>query len=209
MNFQTLQSTLLARMSMGTDDPAAVAAGDLVNEAIALVETAHPNGWPWLRHTATFTTSTNVATYAFSRVDPTYTVMKVLDAKVAYQTTYQPLELMSPEEASRTYIGTTSTDVPRYYSAEAHALTLYPTPNTTYTTVVRTVISEPQLAGSQSPLMPVAFHGSIISAGLVLYYETLQDTARLQAAGQRFDSWIKRMEVYARETRGTPRVRYR
>lgn len=210
MNYGVLKSTLLARLSMGTDDPAAADVDGLINEALHLVETAHPAGWPWLRRTQTFTTTASVSTYSLSSIDTTYTIMKVLDVKSAYQTYYQALELMSPQEADRTFASTTGTDIPQFYFVEGQTLHLYPTPSGAYTTVVRSVISEPDLSSdTASPLMPSAFHTAIIAAGIVLYYEELQDTQRMIAAGQRLDSWIKRMESYARENGATPRIRYR
>lgn len=210
MNFGTLKTRLTARLSMGSSDPAYTDAGNLINEGLHLVETAHPAGWPWLRRTQTFTTTASAASYAFSAIDSTYTIMKVLDVKVAYQTVYQALDPMAPDEAARTFVGTTATDVPRYFYAEGQTLYLYPTPNSTYTTVLRSVVSEPELTSdTASPIMPSAFHTAIIAAALVLYYEELQDTTRMTAAGQRLDSWIKRMEAFSREVGPPPRVRYR
>lgn len=208
MNFGELQSAVLARLNMGSDDPAATNVGSLVNEALHMVEVAHPNGWGYL--TRTVTASVSTSTYTFGQISTTSTVARVLSAKARVDTVWRPLEITSPDEADAHWNSTSETGAPEAMWVEGQTFTMYPAPDTTYGLTFRVVISEPDLAATtDSPLLPERFHGAIIAGALVLYYETLQDTNRSQAAAARFDGWIGRMMTALREQRGLPRVRLR
>ena len=194
---------------MGTDDPSASNAQSLVNEALHMVEIAHPNGWPYLRDTIAFTTTT-ASEYPFSTISTTTTIAKVISAKSTAGSTWSPLDVFTPGESDHVYLAAGSTDAPAGYWVEGETFFLSPSPTAGLTVSLRVVVTEPDLvADNEEPICPARFHGAIIAAALVVYYETLQDSARSQAAGQRFDGWIGRMMTATREMGNLPRVRVR
>lgn len=210
MDFATLKATLLRRLNMSTDDPAADQVGDLVNEGLHLVEISHPNGWPYLSRVSHFSTSATVQSYSFASVQTSYDLMKVQSVKVLSSQRWAPLTAMSVEEADSTFTASTTTGLPQGFHVEGEQVYLFPTPDAAYDVQVRGVIAEPDLVSSTSePLMPASFHGSIIAAGMTLYYETLQDTNRAQAAAQRLDGWVNKMLTASREDTVPPRLHLR
>lgn len=209
MDYSTLQSRVRARLNMGTSDPAAANVDEYVNEAIHYLETAAPDGWPWMRRTVTLTTTASDNTYTFPQISTTPAVAKVLGGKVLRDTVYESLRLMSPDEAEQLF-PTTDTGAPEAFFVEGETLYLYPTPDAIYSIPLRVVVTETDLSyDTATPAMPVVFHSAIVEAATMLFYETLQDTTRLQIAEARVDRHISRMRGYGREYRAAPRIRVR
>lgn len=212
MNFSQLQTRVLARLNMSTDDPQASLADEYVNEALHIIEASAPNGWPWMRRTITVTTTASTQSYSFSTIgaleSPDVGIAKVLGVKVLNNGIYMPLRLMSPDEAAQLF-PTTTTGVPEAWFAEGQTLYLYPSPNAAFTLPVRVVITETDLEGSSSPVLPVQFHTAIVEAASMLFYETLADWDKAGRAQAQVDVWIKKMQAYGREYMGAPQVRVR
>src|SRR5439155_16782355 len=116
MDYITLQTTLLARLSMGSSDPLAANAPSLVNEGLHVVEVAHPRGWPWLRDVTTVNTSTTVSYIAFSSIN-SGNCARVLDVRVLSGTEYFPLEEIGVDEADQVDTSTSS-GFPAWYHVE-------------------------------------------------------------------------------------------
>ena len=214
MDYAALKSAVLGRLNMSTDDPAASTVGSLVNEAVQMVSAAAPESWPHLRRSVNWSTVASTAVYPFATVmgavSSSSVVARVFSVKATIDTSYQSLEILSPDEADDTYNLTSQTGAPEAYWVEGRAVTLYPTPDAEYGMTARVAIDEPELVQeTDTPLLPVAYHPAIIAGALTLYYEQLQDTGRSQAAAQRFDGWISRMRTAARDRIGLPRVRVR
>ncbi len=217
MDYATLQSTVLDRLSMSTDDPAASSVGGIVNEALHELETAGgPSGWSWSRlmfqadqpisaldSNGSFLMDDFIGTSALD-------VLKILSIEVLYQSNYfQPLQFIGHGEAANSY-PTTITGIPQAWYAEGDRVYIYPTPDTTYTYRIRVVTMEPDLVNTtDTPGVPAVFHSAIVEHALMIYYELLQDTAHMQATQQRVDRWIKRMESYGPQTATSPRVMVR
>lgn len=194
---------------MGADDPAASFATSLINEGLHLVEVSSPNGWPWLKYISAFSTVSGTDSYAFATIDSSHTIAKLTDVKVLSDANYVPLTLVSQREANRDVV-TTTTGFPSIYRVEGGSLYLSPTPDAIYSISVNEIVTEPDLvSANDTPLMPSQYHGSIISAALVLYYQTLQDVQRAAAADQILNGWIHRMRQNSAETEGGTRVRVR
>lgn len=212
MNYGGLKTALINRMSLNTSgDPAIGDAGTLINEGMHFVEISAPGGWPWQHRTTAFTTTATVAVYPFSEINTSNTISKVLSVKVLVGNAWQPLTYISPDEAQVDWPYRGDTSAPVGYSIEGSSLYLYPPqPGARYYTQVRSIIAEPDLnADADLPLMPSIYHGSIITAGLILYYDTLQDLQKAQVAQQQLDRWLQRMTTYARQSGQLPRVRLR
>lgn len=213
MNYSALQSRVLARLNLSSADPAAANVDEYVNEGIHYLESAAPDGWPWMRTTITLPTVTNTASYAFTTIGlipaVTVTIAKVLSAKVLRSTVYQDLRLLSPQESVEMY-PSTNTGPPEAFFVEGSTLYLYPTPNAVYSVPLRVVIGETDLGGNSStPVLPVVFHSAIVEAAALLMYETIQDSAKLAQQEQRVQGYLKRMREYGRQYPAAPSIRVR
>lgn len=212
MDFTTLKSRVLTRLSMSSTDPAASDAGSLVNEALHELETAVGNGWPWMRRRYETTLSTSADAYTFADLtgEATLSISKILDISTLYQSNYwQKLDFISPTEAEQQY-PTEVTGPSEAWYGEGGQVWLYPQPVAGSTFRVRALTVEPDLtADSDEPILPSWFHGAVIEAAAAIYYETLQDTAKLQATQSRVDRWVDRMKRYGPQTATSPRVAVR
>lgn len=211
MDYSTLKSTVLDRLSMSTDDPAAAAVGGYVNEALHEIETSTSDGWSWMRQTVDLTTTAGTGSYTFATIGAlttgALTVSKILDVKV-YRSSgyYSPMDLIAPNEAELLYPSTTSA-IPESWFTEASTLYIYPAPDAAYQLRIRVVTVEPDLTGSGStPILPTVFHSAVVESACAIYYESLQDTAKMQATQQRVDRWVDRMKRYGPEYQRAPRV---
>lgn len=210
MDYQTLQSRTLNRLNMTTTDPIGGLVDEYINESLHMIETAVPNGWPWMRSYINFSTTAGTGSYAFTTISSSVSVSKILDAKILRQSQYyQPLQLISPEEADQNY-PVTSSGIPEGFFVEGQTLYIYPNPDAVYSVRARVVTTEPDLVGSgSSPVLPVVFHSAIVEGALTFFYETLQDSTRLGIAQGRLAEWIERMKRYGQEYQSAPRVRVR
>lgn len=209
MNFPQLQAGVLNRLNMSASDPAASQAGDLVNEGLHMVEVAHPGGWPYLRKTITYAWVAGIDSNTFATIAPSDTIMRVNDLRVASGTTWLPIDYINPEEADQLYRSTDDTAIPALWYAEGRVVTLRPAPSAALSVQLRVIVGEPDLIDTASPIMPEAYHPAIVAGAIVVYYETLQDVARAEAASRRFDGWIARMMPHAREVQSPPRIQVR
>lgn len=206
MNYGQLKQTVLDRLSMDGSDPAASVVGGLVNEGLHLVEVSAPNGWSWLRQLVDFSTTANTRSYTFATIDGTYEIAKVLDAKVLQGVIYYPLTVVSAHEADATY-ASTATSIPSEIVVEGSTVYLIPTPNDTYTVRVRVVVTENDLSNdTDEPIIPARYHGAIVTAACLIYYQLLQDTVRTTLFRTMLDDWIKRMSASGGEYGGPVRV---
>jgi hypothetical protein len=212
VDYSTLQSRTLSRLNIGSSDPVASLADEYVNEGLHYLETAAADGWPWYRRTVAWTTTTGVSSISFSTLGTTagYAVEKILGLRILRTgSVYNPLRLMSPEEAVDVYPSTQNRP-PEAWFVEGQTIYLYPTPDAAYTIQVRVVIGETDLVGTTStPLMPVVFHTAIVEAAALLYYQTLQDSGRTDLQEKKVGMWISRMRSYGREYQSAPRIRVR
>lgn len=204
MNFLTLKAAVLARISMGSSDPIASSVDDIVNEALHMVETANPGGWPWLQTRSTVTVTTSTFAFASLNAD----LLRINDVQATVNSVPVILQQLGPNEATQSYLSVTG--APEAWSVEGMSLRLWPAPSSSYSVTISGVVAEPDLSDAgDEPLMPASYHGSIIAAALVIYYETLQDATRAQTAAARFDGWVTRMMSHARSTALPPRVQLR
>lgn len=208
-----MQSRVLARLNMGSNDPLAGYADEYVNEALHYIETASPDGWPWMRRTVTLSATASTSSYTFAAlgnlVSSGTLVSKVLGAKVLRSTVYEPLRLMGADEAAQLY-PTTTTGAPEAWFAEGQNFYLYPTPDTTYSVVIRVLIQEQDLSiSTATPAIPAVFHPAVVEAATLLFYESLQDVQRAEKARATVDDWIRKMKTYGREYTGGVKVRVR
>lgn len=210
MNYAAVQTRVRSRLNTDTDDPLSSSLGGLVNEALHYLDSASPTGWPWTRTIGTFSTVNGTSAYAFTTIDATHTLAKVLGLKVLVQTNYyEPLNLLGPDEAWQIY-PSTLTRRPESYFVEGETVYLAATPDEVYTIGYRGVVSEPDLAtDADEPILPVTFHGALVEATLLLAYQTLQDTPKMQATEQRVNSWLTRMRTYGVERPANLGVRVR
>ena len=134
-------------------------------------------------------------------------VVKILEIESFYQGSYfYPMQYISPGQAHQNY-PSSMTGIPDAWYAEGGQVFVFPTPDTTTTFRTRYVFREPDLTSdSDVPQLPSVFHSAIVESALCLYYELLQDTAKLQATQSRVDRWVKKMETYGPQTGTSPRV---
>ena len=214
MDQSTFISRVAGRLNMDSSDPAYSSITGYVDEGLHWLETAAPEGWPWMRRTLTLTTTASTGEYSFSTlgalVTPSVGVSRILDCKILYETTiYKPMDLISPETAD-VFFGSTTTDFPEAWYAEGQTLYLYPTPDAAYTVKVRVVYTETDLGGgSSTPVLPVVFHGAVIDAALMTAYQRLQDTARVEEQRRLLQDWIERMRRYGSEYAAAPKITVR
>lgn len=210
MDYQTLQSRTLSRLNMTTTDPIGGLVDEYVNEAIHMIETAAPNGWPWMRQYVNFTTTAGTATYSFGTISSSVSISKILDAKILRQSQYyQPLQLIGIEEADQNY-PVTNNGIPEAFYVEGQTFYVYPTPDGAYGVKARVVVTEPDLSfNTATPVLPTVFHSAIVEGALTYFYETLQDSNRLAVAQGRLADWIMRMQRYGIEYQPAPRIRVR
>ena len=213
MDYGTLQTRVLNRLNMSTGDPAAGLVDEYVNEAIHYLETASPDGWSWMRQVITLTTTAATETYTFTTIgaipSPTVTVSKILSAKILRGTVYIDLNMLSPADAVEVYPSTTD-GVPEAWFVEGSTLYLYPTPDAVYSIVLRVVTAEPDISVSTtSPILPAVFHSAIVDAACLIYYEQLQDSAKMALLEQKVDRHIHRMQRYGRQYPSAPRIKVR
>jgi len=208
VDYSTLQSRTLARLNMSTNDPAAANVDEYVNEALHYLETASPDGWPWMR--TTINTTISAASYTFTQLSASQTVAKVLSVKVLANNTYYPLGLRSQDELDQLYPIPSSTGTPESFNVEGQSLYVYPTPETSYTARLRVIVTEPDLGGNTStPVIPVVFHSAVVEAALLLMYETLQDETRRATQEKKVGMWVDRMRRYGMPYESSPKIRVR
>lgn len=210
MDYSTVQTRVLNRLNMSSDDPSASFVDEYTNEALHMLEIAHPTGWPWMRRVYTFTTTPGTASYDFTVISSAPVLSTILSVKLLGASSgYAPLTLISPGEAEQIYPATTSR-IPESYYAEGRTLYLYPTPDSAYTVSVRAVITETDLGGATStPVLPVVYHSAWVEQTLLLMYETLQDDAKVEMTQKRLNRWVSDMQKHGREYAGAPGVRVR
>lgn len=212
VNFSELQSRVLARLSTDTSDPVADLADSYVNEGIHYLETMAPDGWPWMRQQVTMTTT--VAAYTFTQLATLTTdsvaVSKILSVKVLNGSYWQPLEYRTIDEADQLYPIADQAGPPEAYTVDANTVTLYPTPDTSYTTQMRVVTVEPELsAGSSTPILPTVFHGAIVDAAALVAYGELQDDKRMELYEGKVARWVDRFRRYGNQAEASPKIRVR
>lgn len=212
MNFGELKTRVLARLATDSNDPVSGNADEYVNEGIHYLETMAPDGWPWMRQEVTMTTS--VAAYTFPQLGTlttsTLAVAKILSVKVLNGSYWQPLDFCTIDEADQMYPNTSRTGPPESYTVDGNTVTLYPTPDTSYTTKIRVVTVEPDMTGSSStPVLPTHFHGAIIDAACVVAYGELQDDKRMELYEGKVSRWIDRFRRYGNQAEASPRIKVR
>ncbi len=204
MDFGTLKATVLDRISMASDDPAAASVGGLINEALHELEAVPAAGWQWMRAQDSY--STAAVAFSFTDIPSAASIVKILEIEVLYQNDYVPMEFVSAGEAHRDY-PTSQTGIPEAWYAEGTTIYVFPLPSGVQMYRFRYVFAEPDLTlDVDEPTLPAVFHSAVVESALGLYYELLQDTAKLQATQSRVDRWIKRMETYGPQTGRSPRV---
>jgi hypothetical protein len=210
----TFVSRAASRLSITSDDPIYSSLSDYVDDAIHYLETAAPEGWPWMRQTLTLTTTANTGSYTFATLGalatPDVEVSRVVDCSVLYQSNYYfPMDLINPEDATRSY-GSTATSIPEAWYAEGATLYLYPTPNAAYTVHVRVIAAESDLGGgSSTPTLPVVFHNAVIDTTLLFAYQALQDDKRMASQERQVERWVEKMRRYGAEYSAAPRITVR
>ncbi len=208
MDFGTLKATVLDRISMASDDPAAASVGGLVNEALHELEAIPASGWPWMRSRQSPTLAP-LSAYSLMDIanESVVEVVKILSIEVFYQGSYfMPMQFVSAGEAAQDW-PSNLTGIPEAWYAEGDMVYVFPTPDTATSFRTRYVFREPDLTlDADVPQLPTVFHSAIVESALALYYELLQDTAKLQATQARVDRWIKKMETYGPQTATSPRV---
>ncbi len=198
---------------MSTGDPAAGLVDEYVNEALHYLETAAPDGWPWMRQSITLSTTASTDSYTFATIGAVpatdVTVSKILSGKILRSTVYVDLTMMSPAEAVEVYPSTTA-GVPEAFFVEGSTLYLYPTPDAVYSIVLRVVTTEPDISVSTvSPILPAVFHSAVVDTACLIYYEQLQDSPKMAMLEQKVDRHIKRMREYGRQYPAAPKIKVR
>ena len=214
MDQSTFVTRVAGRLNMDSNDPAYSSLTGYVDEGLHWLETAAPEGWPWMRRTLTLTTTIGVQEYSFATlgalVTPSVAVSRINDVTVLRDSTvYMAMDLISPETADN-YYGATATRCPESWYAEGQSLWVYPSPDAAYTMKVRVVYTETDLgAGASTPVLPVVFHGAVIDAAMLIAYQRLQDTARIEEQRRLLQDWIERMRRYGNEYAAAPRIMVR
>ena len=207
MNKNTLITRVATRLNITSDDPLYTNLGDLVNEAIHYLDTASPDGWPWMRTTITTTISTQ--SYTFSSLLTTSTIAKVLSVKTRATSAWQPLTLRNQDELDQMY-PTDNTGLPESFTVEGDSLYIYPAPDGDYQTKIRVVFSESDLVNDgDSPVLPASFHTGIVDAALLFAYQALADDRRAAAQEQRVAATVSRMRTYGTQYDPSPTIRVR
>jgi len=208
VNKNTLVSRVATRLNITSDDPLYASIEDFVNEAIHYLDTASPDGWPWMRTTVNRTITTG--SYTFSQiVGTTSTIAKVLSAKVKDGDTWQILQFRNQDEIDQLY-PTDDTGLPETFGVDGSTVGIYPPPDGSYQLRIRVVTSEPDLTtGSDTPIMPESFHTGIIDAALLFAYQALADNARVALQEQRVIATIQRMRTYGIQYDPSPTIRVR
>lgn len=208
MNKGTLVTRVAARLNITSDDPFYAYLPDIVNEAIHYLDTASPDGWPWMR--TTLNTTVTVGSYTFTQLaGTTSTIAKVLSAKLKDGDTWQVLRFRNQDEIDQLY-PTDDTGLPESYTVDGGNVGIYPPPDGSYPLRLRVVFSENDLSNDlDSPVLPAAFHTGIIDAALLISYQALADDRRAAAQEQRVAATVSRMRTYGIQYDPSPTIRVR
>ena len=214
MDQSTFVTRVAARLNIDSSDPMYPFLDEYVNEGLHYLETASPEGFPWMTQTVTLTTVANDRDYTFAALglltSNSASVTRVKDCSILYMgTQWVALDLINPESADLEY-GDSRGSLPQAWFAEGQTLYLYPTPDAAYSVRVRCVTVEPDLGGAAStPVLPVVFHQAVIDAALLVCYQQLQDSSRMETTQGKVDQWVDRMKRYGAEYANAPRVTVR
>ncbi len=208
MNKNTLVTRVASRLNITSDDPFYDQLGDIVNEAIHYLDTASPDGWPWMRNT--LNTTITVGSYTFAQLAGTTSIIaKVLSAKVKDGDTWQILKFRNQDEIDQLY-PTDDTGLPESYNVDGGKVGIYPPPDGSYNLQMRVVFSENDLVNDgDTPILPASFHTGIIDAALLFSYQALADERRSAAQEQRVAATIGRMRTYGIQYDPSPTIRVR
>lgn len=168
---------------------------DIVNEGLQVISTDHD--WPWLFATATFSTAASDADYA---MPATWLRTRglIIDG-------YDPLTLLSTPEIRA--METATTGQPEYFTIDDDQILLRPVPDGVYSVIHDYVRSETALSGdSDTPLMPLQFHYSIVASAVHLAHLRQGDMSRAGAAAADRDGWLQRMRSFKKRAAGPRRV---
>lgn len=174
---------------------------DLINEALAAISVEED--WPWLGASTTFSTVSGTQSYT-PPSDWARTKSLCIDG-------YSPME-WRPLADIREAADSTSNfvDVPRFYTVWAEELLLGPKPGGAYTVRHDYIVSETALvADTDEPLMPAAFHYSIVAFAAHLASYRDGNLQRGAACLADYAAWKARMLGQRRRQSGPVRVRIR
>lgn len=208
MNKSELVTRVANRLNITSDDPLYDQIPDIINEAIHYLDTASPDGWPWMR--TTLNTTITIGSYTFSQLSgTTSTIAKVLSAKVKDGDTWQILRFRNQDEIDQLY-PTDDTGLPESYTVDGGKIGVYPPPDGSYSLQARVIFSENDLSGNtDSPTLPASFHTGIVDAALLIAYQALADDRRVALQEQRVIATIQRMRTYGIQYDPSPTIRVR
>ena len=199
MNLASLITAVRRRVGITSTDARAADADitELVNEALAAITTQED--WPWTETTRSFNTTAGTRGYA--------TATRWVRTRQLQIDGSQPLEPESRRTLDYWFPTSTSTGTPLYWCVSGDQLRIYPTPDAVYTVTEVFFQYEPELSGTDTPLMPSWAHGSIVEWASSLLLTRLREDERAAVAMSRAQDWLKRMADDSR--RSTPPLRIR
>ena len=173
--------------------------GELVNESLQYNNTLAD--WPWCKATTTFVTVSGTITY-----DPTAATgwMKTRVLTIDGYDSMQQLSLQEIREKP-----TTETGVPCYFALENELIHLRPVPNAVYTVIHDYYKIEPELASTDSPLMPAQFRFAIVEYAAYLAHMREGNMGMADRALARHQKWYEAMADHRRRTTAPKKIRTR
>lgn len=170
---------------------------DLINEALQAISSE--DDWPWLQ------ASDNISLVAGTSA---YTpIAGWVRTKQLFIQEGDPLTMIPLAEIDSYGIQTTGT--PDVYTIFGEQILVRPVPQTAATLIHQYVKTEPILAGTASPIMPVMFHFSIVAFACYLAHLRQQRNELAQLEHRAYDDWYKRMVSFRRRSQVPMRVRVR
>ena len=170
-----------------------------VNQALNEISTEHD--WPWLDASETIATIAGTATYTPATNWVRTKELKVVDS--------YPMQLVGQVDLD-TQWPTTGVAEPSIYSIVNSLISVRPYPDGVYSMTHRYVKRETELAsGTDTPVMPTQFHGSIVARATIFAARRLRLPKVADMWTPDVDRWSKLMRDDQRRARGSLRVRIR
>lgn len=188
---------------------------DFVNAGLRAVETADPNGWPWMRATGQMNLVAGQEQYTFAEIKTALSLptlpAKISEVRLAVplspQSQFQPMKRLGRIDADTLYPFTLS-QVPQVWWVEGQALGFRPVPDQAYTVRITLVQTEKKLVGNtDEPILPARFHDVPLEKACELWFRRVHNAADAQVAGAAFNAGLTMLRQSKREYTGPGRVR--
>jgi hypothetical protein len=209
VNFVELQAAVTNRLALLTGDQIiGTAAALIVNEALHECEIDNVNGWNWLRKQFSFVTVAGTKEYPFTTVSATFGISKIVQLKYAPAAAAGVFELgrLSLGEADDLY-PLVAQSSPEVYAVDGQSVFLVPIPNAVYTVTGTCIRTEPDLTGTDTPIMPLAYQSMIVEKAVELFARRTKDFPASKVAHDAYVEMRTKAIAHSRPYVGSGRVR--